>query len=113
MKAKLSLYLSGMMLLAILTLGVGCTKAPNDAQLTSNIQSKLPGDREEVLAANTELAKRAIRVLALAYRDVPEGYREEISTSGLVFVGLVGMIDPLREEAKAAIESAGGPASAP
>jgi hypothetical protein len=44
MKAKLSLYLSGMMLLAILTLGVGCTKAPNDAQLTSNIQSKLATD---------------------------------------------------------------------
>ena len=44
MKAKLSLYLSGIMLLAILTVGVGCTKAPNDAQLTSNIQSKLATD---------------------------------------------------------------------
>ena len=36
MKAKLSLYLSGMMLLAVLAVGVGCTKAPNDAQLASN-----------------------------------------------------------------------------
>jgi outer membrane biosynthesis protein TonB len=44
MKAKLSLYLSGIMLLAILAVGVGCTKAPNDAQLTSNIQSKLATD---------------------------------------------------------------------
>jgi len=44
MKAKLSLYLGAMMLLAILTVGVGCTKAPNDAQLTSDIQTKLASD---------------------------------------------------------------------
>ena len=31
MKAKFSLYVTGIMLLAILTVGVGCTKAPNDA----------------------------------------------------------------------------------
>jgi BON domain len=44
MKAKLSLYVTGIMLLAILTVGVGCTKAPNDAQLTSNIQTKMATD---------------------------------------------------------------------
>src|SRR3984893_54193 len=44
MKAKLSLYVTGLMLLAILTVGVGCTKAPNDAELTSNIQTKLATD---------------------------------------------------------------------
>src|ERR1700675_1529866 len=44
MKAKLSLYVIGLMLLAILTVGVGCTKAPNDAELTSNIQTKLATD---------------------------------------------------------------------
>lgn len=44
MKAKLSVYFSGIVLLAILTVGVGCTKAPNDAQLTSDIQSKLATD---------------------------------------------------------------------
>ena len=44
MKAKLSLYLGAMMLLAILTVGVGCTKAPNDAQLTSDIQTRLASD---------------------------------------------------------------------
>ncbi len=44
MKARLSLYLSVVMLLAILTVGVGCTKAPNDAQLSSDIQSKLVSD---------------------------------------------------------------------
>jgi BON domain len=44
MKAKLSLYVTGIMLLAILSVGVGCTKAPNDAELTSNIQTKLATD---------------------------------------------------------------------
>ena len=44
MKAKLSLYLSGICCSRFSRLGVGCTKAPNDAQLTSNIQSKLATD---------------------------------------------------------------------
>lgn len=44
MKAKLSLYVTGFVLLAILTVGVGCTKAPNDAELTSDIQTRLATD---------------------------------------------------------------------
>ncbi len=44
MNAKFSLYVSAITLLAILTVGVGCTKAPNDAQLTSDIQTKLASD---------------------------------------------------------------------
>lgn len=44
MKAKLSLHAIGITLLAILTVGVGCTKAPNDAELTSDIQTKISTD---------------------------------------------------------------------
>lgn len=44
MNAKFSLYVAAIALLAILTVGVGCTKAPNDAQLTSDIQTKLASD---------------------------------------------------------------------
>ncbi|MBZ5649875.1 MAG: BON domain-containing protein [Acidobacteriia bacterium] len=44
MNAKFSLYVTAIALLAILTVGVGCTKAPNDAQLTSDIQTKLASD---------------------------------------------------------------------
>ena len=44
MKAKLSFYVTTIALIAILTIGVGCTKAPNDAQLTSDIQNKLVAD---------------------------------------------------------------------
>jgi len=44
MKAKRSLYITAVAILAVLTLGVGCTKAPNDAQLTSDIQNRLVAD---------------------------------------------------------------------
>src|SRR5712671_2333609 len=44
MKAKLSVYVTAIALVTILTLGVGCTKAPNDAQLTSDIQNRLVAD---------------------------------------------------------------------
>jgi hypothetical protein len=44
MKAKFSVYVTTVMLLGLLTVGVGCTKAPNDAELTSDIQSKIASD---------------------------------------------------------------------
>jgi Ca2+-transporting ATPase len=60
-------------------------------------------DRGGFLKKNEELAGQALRVLALAYRKLPEGHSEEDLGRDLVFVGLVGMLDPLREEAKTAI----------
>ncbi len=58
--------------------------------------------REEILRIAGEMASRALRVLALATRQVPAsaGPFEE---SGLTFAGLAGMIDPPREEAKEAV----------
>ena len=53
-------------------------------------------------------AGAALRVLALAYRPVEdriEGITSDRLESDLVFLGLVGMIDPPRDEARAAIES--------
>ncbi len=44
MKATFSVYVTSIALFAALTLGVACTKVPNDAQLTSNIQNRLVGD---------------------------------------------------------------------
>jgi BON domain len=44
MKAKFSLQLKAFLLLAVLTAALGCSKAPNDAQITSGIQSRMNGD---------------------------------------------------------------------
>ena len=60
-------------------------------------------DRRRWKATNEELADAALRVLGLAYRELPEGYTEADFDRELTFVGLVGMSDPLRDEAKAAI----------
>jgi Ca2+-transporting ATPase len=53
--------------------------------------------------ANEALAGSALRVLALAYRELPNAHAEADLTADLVFIGLVGMIDPLRDEARGAI----------
>ncbi|MBX9790594.1 MAG: cation-translocating P-type ATPase [Pirellulales bacterium] len=59
--------------------------------------------RRAILAANTQMANRALRVLALAYREQPSETMNSEIESELVFAGLVGMMDPPREEAKAAV----------
>lgn len=58
-------------------------------------------ERAEVLKVNEEMAQGALRVLGVAYRELPEGsaYDEETVENNLVFLGLTGMIDPPREEA--------------
>lgn len=58
--------------------------------------------RREIMQANVEMASRALRVLALAYRD-DTGTQPLIDENRLTFVGLVGMIDPPREEAMQAV----------
>ncbi len=58
--------------------------------------------RREVLETNDEMASRALRCLALAYRD-DDGATPTIVENDLTFAGLVGMIDPPREEAKHAV----------
>ncbi len=60
--------------------------------------------RQAILAANAEMASRALRVLALAYRPDPPAPQDGSPESQLIFLGLAGMIDPPREEAKVAVE---------
>jgi P-type Ca2+ transporter type 2C len=61
-------------------------------------------DREQILQLNRDMADDALRVLAVAYRELPDDYSDNDLTTDLTYVGLFGMIDPLRDEAKAAIE---------
>jgi Ca2+-transporting ATPase len=68
--------------------------------------------RKRILAANDEMTKDALRVLGLAYRvvedvpDDPEQVKMEELEKDLIFVGLVGMIDPARTEVRPALERA-------
>ncbi|WP_125705617.1 cation-translocating P-type ATPase [Lacticaseibacillus daqingensis] len=66
-------------------------------------------DRDTILAENTAMAKQALRVLMMAYRQIPE-VPEEVDSdtieADLIFAGLVGMIDPERPEAAAAVAEA-------
>ncbi|HET9326082.1 MAG TPA: cation-translocating P-type ATPase [Candidatus Eisenbacteria bacterium] len=59
------------------------------------------GRRRELLEMNTRLAGRALRVLALASRELAEG--DPFEERDLVFAGLVGMLDPPRDEAFQAV----------
>jgi Ca2+-transporting ATPase len=59
-----------------------------------------PEAQQHAREVNVELASAALRVLGLAYRDLPEGYGDDALSRELTFVGCVGMIDPLRDEAK-------------
>jgi len=65
-----------------------------------------PRDREWILSTTREMASEALRVLAMAYRELPpEGELEaEEVERGLTFVGLQGMIDPPRDEVPEAIK---------
>ena len=60
--------------------------------------------RRQIMQSNSEMASRALRVLALAYRDHSETPGTAYDETNLVFSGLVGMIDPPREEAKEAVQ---------
>ncbi|MBR2721448.1 MAG: calcium-translocating P-type ATPase, PMCA-type [Clostridia bacterium] len=62
--------------------------------------------RAEILAANKAMADKALRVLACAQRlwaSAPESYDAEHLETDLCFIGLCGMIDPVRPEVKDAI----------
>lgn len=63
--------------------------------------------RKEILEKNSEFARSALRCLGYAYRkhsDMPSEITSAAIEKDMVFVGLTGMIDPSRPEAKAAIK---------
>ena len=64
--------------------------------------------RKEILNQNTIMANKALRVIAVAYKDVntlPIKIDSENIEKELIFLGLIGMIDPPRERVKEAIKT--------
>ena len=81
-----------------------CTRYEESGQMLPMTEEK----RQEILAQNKAMADKALRVLAAAIRlwegGLPKDDSPEYLEQDLCFVGLAGMIDPVRPEVKAAIQ---------
>ena len=79
----------------------------NSYLLNGEIKQDLENYTKIIKQNNEGMAKEALRVLAGAYKEIDhEPSKEEMETieNDLIFIGMVGMIDPPREEAKKAVE---------
>ena len=80
-----------------------CTHVYENGEAVALTEDK----RGEILGANKAMADKALRVLALGFKHLesaPAAYEAESCENELCFVGLVGMIDPVRPEVKPAID---------
>ena len=75
--------------------------------LSFTVRSITGDDIHRIFEKNEEMASKALRVLAIAYKymdELPSDISAASIEEGLTFVGMVGMIDPPREEARLAVE---------
>ena len=75
--------------------------------IEGNEKNDLEEFKKEIFMENEKMAKNALRVLAMAYKELDHlPSKEEMKEieSNLIYVGMVGMIDPPREEVKLAVE---------
>lgn len=94
---------------------VALTKGAPDVLLTrcshelvgSEARPLTDARRAEILTSNEALAADALRTLGVAFRSLPANAAFDESVEGdLVFLGLIGMMDPPREEARVAVAKA-------
>ena len=81
-----------------------CTKILKDGA----VQPMSKEDRDEISKANKSMADNALRVLAAGYTtyaDTKSFASKEAIEQNLIFIGLTGMIDPVRPEVKQAIST--------
>lgn len=84
-------------------------KRATKISLNGEVRDITQNDVDEILEVNTSMARQALRVLSGAYKiidTIPATMDSASVENDLIFAGLVGMIDPERSEAKAAIEKA-------
>lgn len=73
----------------------------------ANIRPLTADDRKAITQANLDMAENALRILAVAMneiRSLPEKVEPSTLEKGLIFTGMLGMIDPPREEVRTAVE---------
>ena len=73
-------------------------KVADEIDINGKVRKLTENDKKNIMAASDAMAVDALRVLGLAYR-----IHDELKEEHLVFLGLVGMIDPPRPEAKNAV----------
>jgi magnesium-transporting ATPase (P-type) len=86
----------------------------SDERVREDVQPLTPERRSAIQAQVDRLSDRALRTLAVAYRETPDAQAPDTESGSspalierdLVFLGMVGMIDPARPEAAAAIAEA-------
>ena len=71
---------------------------------SSGVRELTEKDREIIRQQNQDFSMEGLRVLAFAYRDIPDKHRLTAEDENhLIFLGLIAMMDPPREESKAAV----------
>lgn len=81
-----------------------CTKCLGENGVVIDMTDEI---REKIASQNKAMADKALRVLAAAYREYtsqPSDFAPEALESDLIFIGLTGMIDPVRPEVVASIK---------
>ena len=79
-----------------------CSKAFLNGKVV-NLNEEL---KSKILDATENMAKSAMRVLGFAYKELDKVIKEELVEGDMIFIGLVGMIDPPRPKVKGAVKRA-------
>ena len=76
-------------------------------RLEDGIREITQADKDAIRQKNLEFSQEGLRVLAFGYKEVPEDYTLSLDNeNGFTFLGLISMMDPPREESKAAVADA-------
>ena len=76
-------------------------------RLEDGIREITQADKDAILQKNLEFSQEGLRVLAFGYKEVAEDYTLSLDNeNGFTFLGLISMMDPPREESKAAVADA-------
>ncbi|MEJ2295363.1 MAG: cation-translocating P-type ATPase, partial [Candidatus Lokiarchaeota archaeon] len=74
--------------------------------LVNNEQKPIENFKSKILEQNNDFARKALRVLGVAYKELPQNYNLEDVEKDYTYIGLVGIIDPARDEVKDSISEA-------